>query len=134
MIPNSPYCKVIGGGRGLSLKGEMMIDRNKYESLVDALADVDDLEAVKRALIREQVIRETMRNSGEDRKTITDMIEAMDSTDRETVLDLTEGEPTTLRDALDRLVDELNGYEEETGDLRTVADQLSALLAYPWPD
>lgn len=107
-----------------------MIDRNKYESLVDALASVDDLEAVKRALIKEATVREVMRESGEDRKTVTDMIDAMGSMGQEAVLDLTEGEPTTLADALQRYVDIL-----ETGDPdpERIAGELSALLAYPWP-
>lgn len=109
-----------------------MIDRNKYESLADALASVDDLEAVKRALVREAVIREVMRESGEDRKTVTDMIDAMGSMGQEAVLDLTEGEPTTLADALSRYLEELDRSDDVVPRSR-VGDDLSALLAYPWP-
>lgn len=113
-----------------------MIDRNKYESLADALASVDDLEAVKRALIKEATVREVMRESGEDRKTVTDMIDAMGSMGQEAVLDLTEGEPTTLAEALSRYLEALDASpnDVETVPLTQVTDALSALLAYPWPD
>lgn len=112
-----------------------MIDRNKYESLADALASVDDLEAVKRALIKEATVREVMRESGEDRKTVTDMIDAMGSMGQEAVLDLTEGEPTTLAEALDRYVATLEqaAAEDETLKAGDVCGALTALLAYPWP-
>lgn len=111
-----------------------MIDRNRYESLADALASVDDLKSVEDALARERIIRQAMAETGEDREIITQMIDAGHAMSEEAVLELTEGEPTTLRDALNRLMDELNGYEEEMGNLRTVADQLSALLAHRWPE
>lgn len=39
----------------------------------------------------------------------------------------------TLAEALERLITELNGYEEEMGNLRTVADALHAILEYPYP-
>lgn len=107
-----------------------MIDRNRYESLADAMASVDDLGKVRDALIREETIRHVMRESGEDRKTVTDMIDAMDSMDQEAVLDLTEGEPTTLADALARYVEAL---EASDPDPERIAGELHALLSYPWP-
>jgi len=112
-----------------------MIDRNRYESLADALASVDDLGEVGRALVREGAIRQVMRETGEDRKTVTDMIDAMDSMGQEAVLDLTEGEPTTLADALQRYVDTLEqaASEDKTVKAEDVCGALHSLLAYPWP-
>jgi hypothetical protein len=112
-----------------------MIDRNRYESLADALASVDDLEEVKAALIREATIREVMRETGEDRRTVTDMMDAMASMGQEAVLELTEGEPTTLADALQRYVDQLpEAVKTMTGEVsENIVADLSALLAYPWP-
>lgn len=107
-----------------------MIDRNRYESLADALASVDDLEKVKTAMIREETIRSVMAETREDRKTITDMIDAMDSMGQEAVLELTEGEPTTLADALQRYVEILDSGDP---DPERIAGELNALLAYPWP-
>lgn len=108
-----------------------MIDRNKYESLADALASVDDLEEVKRAVVRESAIRGAMKDTGEDRQTVTETMDAMEATGQEAVLDLTEGEPTTLADALDRYVDELKKRDElQPRDL--ITSELTAILAYPW--
>lgn len=109
-----------------------MIDRNRYESLADALASVDDLETVKRALIKEATIREVMRESGETRQVVTKMIDAMDSMGQEAVLDLTEGEPTTLEDALQRYVDELEKRDELQPRDRIV-DELTTIVRYPYP-
>lgn len=113
-----------------------MIDRNKYESLADALASVDDLEAVKRALIKETAIREVVRESGETREVVTQMIDATESMGQEAVLALTDGEPTTLRDALERYLDRLErALEGDPGStLGDVAGELGALLAYPWTE
>ena len=97
---------------------------------------VADLEEAKRALVRESVIRNAMTETGEDRQTVTDMIDAIGSMGQEAVLDLTEGEPTTLADALQRYVDTL---EQASGPVagpytaEDVCSSLSALLAYPWP-
>lgn len=90
-------------------------------TLAEALGREDDLEAVKRAVIREAVIRSTMVKFDEDRATVTDMIDAMGSMGQEAVLDLTEGEPTTLADALSRYVDAL---ELEPSYRRLRADQI----------
>ena len=92
--------------------------------------------AAKRALIQETTIRQVMAETGEDRKTVTDMMAAMGSMGQEAVLDLTEGEPTTLAEALQRYVDTLEqaAMAEETIRAEHVCDALSALLAYPWPD
>ncbi|HEU4751971.1 MAG TPA: hypothetical protein VFU47_02605 [Armatimonadota bacterium] len=113
-----------------------MIDRSKYESLADALADVDDLDRVRAALVREHAVRHVMAETGEDRQTVTDMIDAMEATDQEGVLDLTEGQPTTLRDALERYLERLGrALEGDPGStLGDVEAELGALLAYPWPE
>ncbi len=112
-----------------------MIDRNRYESLADALASVDDLEKVKTALIRETSIRYAMIETGESREIVTEMIDCIDSMGQEAVLELTEGEPTTLADALSRYVGTLaqSATEDETVRVIEVAGDLSALLVYPWP-
>lgn len=94
-----------------------------------------DLEKVKRALIREMVVRDAMDKSGEDRQTVVDTLDAMASMDQESVLGLTEGEPTTLRDALDRYVGQLD-MDIEARDAKgpvSISDDLTALLNYPWP-
>jgi hypothetical protein len=102
--------------------------------LADVLASIDDLELVQvlDQMIREATVREVMRESGEDRKTVTDMIDAMGSMGQEAVLVLTEGEPTTLADALSRYLEEL-GRSDGMVPRSRVGDDLSALLAYPWP-
>lgn len=96
---------------------------------------VDDLDKAQAALVRERVIRDTMRESGEERQHVVDMLDAMESMGQEAVLELTEGEPTTLRDALQRYVDSLAQGTEENESLSgaQVADDLSTLLAYPFP-
>lgn len=100
--------------------------------IADTLAGVDDLEAVVALLAREQLIRETVAASGEERRHVEDMLDAMISMGEEAVLDLTEGNPTTLRAGLQRYVDELKGRDElEPRD--HVVDDLETLLAYPWP-
>lgn len=91
-----------------------------------------DLEEAKAALIREATVRQVMSETGEDRKTITDMIDAIRSMGQEAVLELTEGDPTTLADALHRYVDALEGNATNE-DAQIIAGELSALLAYPWP-
>lgn len=95
------------------------------------LVDEPDLDMVQRALSRERVIRQVMVESGEDRQTVTDMADAMESMGQEAVLSLTEGEPTTLRDALQRYVDGLDTADPQEAD---VAGDLGAILNYPWPD
>ena len=109
-----------------------MIDRNKFESLADALASVEDLEAVKRALIREATIRQVVAESGESREVVADLVDATASMGEEAVLDLTEGEPTTLRDALGRYVERLAGATQEM-DLHAVVGDLDALLTFSFP-
>lgn len=109
--------------------------------VADLFASMDDLEEVKRALIREAAIRQTMAETGEDRQTIADMIDAMESMEQEAVLDLTEGKPTTLKDGLHRYVEQLEARVGEGCTLGSeaedvtagIVDELSALLAYPWP-
>lgn len=105
-----------------------------YTGLDKWLASMGDLEEVKTALIRETAIRHAMAETGEDRKTVADMIDAMDSMDQEAILELTEGEPTTLADALSRYLEELDKAPEKSKiGVDGVINHLSALLAYPWP-
>jgi hypothetical protein len=96
------------------------------------LAGTTELETVRAALVRETVIRQVMADSGEDRQHVADMLDAMRSMGQEAVLDLMEGEPTTLAAGLQRYVDELEGRDELQPRDRVV-DDLSTLLAYPWP-
>lgn len=90
-----------------------------------------DLDEVRRALVRETVIRQTMARSGEGRAPVADMVDALDSMGQEAVLDLAEGEPTTLVDALRRYLDELEKRDELQPRDRVV-DELGTILAYPW--
>lgn len=99
--------------------------------LGEMLAQVDDLDTVVKAMAKEQVIRETMARTGEDRETVTDLADAMDSMGREAVLSLTDGDPTTLRDAVSRYVDELEKLG--TTDALDAAANLTTILNYPWP-
>jgi hypothetical protein len=100
------------------------------------LAETTELDTVQAALVRERVIRHVMAETSEDRQTVTDMIDAMESMDQEAVLDLAEGEPTTLANGLQRYVDELEKRDPDRDELTPVArvsGELAALLAYPWP-
>jgi hypothetical protein len=131
----SQYCNVVHGGGGLRRGGRDVIDRNKFESLADALASVEDLDKVKAALIREQVIRQCVAETGETREIVVEMIDAMDSMGQEAVTALTDGDPTTLREALLRYVEQLpEAVKEMTGEVtdRIVGD-LGNILAYPFP-
>jgi hypothetical protein len=100
--------------------------------LAALLEDVDDLEAVVLAVAREQAIREGMAETGEDRQTLTDFLDAHISMGREAVLDLMDGEPTTLAAGLRRYLDEIQARDELQPRDRIV-DDLETLLAYPWP-
>jgi hypothetical protein len=82
----------------------MMIDRNRYANLAEALADVTDIGKVVRAVVRETAIREMMAETGESREAVTTVADAAVSMDEEAVLDLMDGEPTTLSRALARYV------------------------------
>jgi hypothetical protein len=97
------------------------------------LAGADDLGAWRDALAREQAIRQVMAESGESREVVEEAIGAMDAMAEEGVLDLCEGEPTTLRDALDRYVRVLEDREEVLARDWVVGD-LYALLGYPFPE
>lgn len=106
-----------------------MIDRNKFESLEDALRSVEDLDAIQRALSRETVIRNVMKESGESREVIAEQVDAAISMDQEELLKIAHGNPTTLREGLEQL------YEKWLTD--GVPDgaeyELSMLLDYPFP-
>jgi hypothetical protein len=101
-------------------------------TLGEALAGEEDLDRLQAALVRERVIREVMRESGEERQHVADMLDAMRSMADEAVLDLMEGAPTTLRAGLERYLEELRGRDELEPRDRVVND-LETLLAYPWP-
>lgn len=101
-----------------------------------AVMEEADLEQVKRALARETVIRHMVAETGEPREIVAEMVDAHASMDHEAVLDLTEGEPTTLRDALERFTAELGRQiEGDPGStFGDVLEGLSAILAYPFPE
>jgi hypothetical protein len=98
-------------------------------TLTEALEREDDLEVVQRAVIREQVIRDSMATTGESREIVAEMLDAVRSMDHEAVEELTEGEPTTLRAALERYVEDVRQNGVPDG----AEYDLSALLAYSWP-
>lgn len=102
-------------------------------NLGEALAGESDLEAVQAALVRERVIRDVMRDSGEERQHVADMLDAMASVSQEGVEELTDGQPTTLRDALQRYVEGLEGDSDEEVFLVRVAEELATILNYPFP-
>jgi len=102
------------------------------EPLADRLAKADDLEAVKRALVREELIRHAMTKTGETREIVESMMGAVESMDQEAVLDLMDGEPTTLVAAIARYAEELEGRGDFSPTAQIVTE-LGALLAYPWP-
>lgn len=100
------------------------------------MSEIEDLDEARAALVREHAVRHVMAETGEPREVVTEMIDAMEATDQDGVLDLTEGEPTTLRDALERYLDALE-KDIEAGDAAgpvTISADLGALLAYPWPE
>lgn len=99
------------------------------ENLGEILAEEPNLDRVQAALVREKVIRDLMAKSGEGREPVAEMFDAMGSMGQEAVLELTEGEPTTLRDALQRYVDGLDTADPQEAD---VAGDLATILAYPW--
>ena len=101
-------------------------------TLAEALAGEEGLDRIQEALVRERVIREVVRESGEPRDIVVEMIEAMKSMADEAVLDLMEGEPTTLRAAVQRYVDELETRDEVLPRDRLV-EELAMLLGYPYP-
>lgn len=100
------------------------------------MSEIEDLDEARAALVREHAVRHVMAETGEPREVVTEMIDAMEATDQEGVLELTEGQPTTLRDALERYLDRLErALEGDPGStLGDVAGELGALLAYPWPE
>ena len=100
-------------------------------TLAEALAEETDLEPVRAALAKETAIRDVMAETGESREVVEEAIGAMDAMAEEGVLDLTEGEPTTLRDALERYVNLLEGRDEMLARDWVLSD-LASILAYPW--
>jgi DNA mismatch repair ATPase MutS len=104
--------------------------------LAGVLEEVPDLDQVIKTVARETAIRSAMEQSGEPREIVAEMLDSLNSMDQEAVLDLTEGEPTTLRAALERFVDQLRrSIEGDPGStLGDVEEGLNALLAYPFPE
>jgi hypothetical protein len=111
-------------------------------SLADALAeefDLKGLEKIRDAVSREWSIRKVMTETGEDRRTIMSMMDAVDSMDQEAVLDLTSGAPTTLADGLQAYLETLDSDRSVVAGsgldpIEGVLDALHALLVYPWPE
>lgn len=110
-----------------------MIDRNRYESLADALRSVDDLDEVQRALVREQAIRATVLETGEPYEIVAETMDAMISMGDEAVLGLTEGEPTSLRAGLEAWLKGLAARYPGGMHTDSVEVELETLLAYSWP-
>lgn len=108
-----------------------MIDRNRYENLADALRSVDDLDEVQRALVREQAIRATVRETGEPYEIVAETMDAMISMGDEAVLSLTEGDATTLKEGVTKYI----GHLEAQGDTASldVAADLTNLVEFSWP-
>lgn len=105
------------------------------EDLATVLADDQDLESVTRAVVREHAIRDGMARTGEGREVVADMLDALDSMDQEAVLDLMEGEPTTMRDALQRYMDEIIKRDPDGDELIPAArvfTELAMIMGYPW--
>jgi hypothetical protein len=98
-----------------------------------ALLEEADLDVMIKMTARETVIRHVMAETGESRQIVTEMVDAAASMDQEAVLDLTDGQPTTLRAALERYVDDLDPSDENLL-VGSVIDNLSAILAYPYPE
>lgn len=108
----------------------MQLSRKGWENY---LATEPDLDVAQAAFVREKVIRDTMAKTGEDRATVTDMLDALGSMDQEAVLDLTDGEPTTLRAAVQRYVETLEDDAPSDETLGKVAEELAVIMAYPFP-
>ena len=121
------------------------VDVNK---LREALASEPDAASITRETAREVAIRYMMEETGESRELVEGMVDALECMAEETVLEATQGEPTTLRDALNRYLDVqetiLARYAESGPDGRPpqdgmdvreeVAQALHAFLVHPFPD
>ena len=98
----------------------------------ETLEHAPDLERVKTATIREQVIRQAMKETGEPREIVAEQFDASVSMNHEVVLDLTDGEPASLADSLSRYIDVAESYSG-TVEWAQVANELHAILSYPYP-
>lgn len=101
-------------------------------NLAEMLAGADDLDAVIRAVAREEAIRQGMADTRESREIVESVLDAAVSMDQEAVLDLVEGNATTLMGVLARYITELEGRDELQPRDRIIGE-LESLLAYPWP-
>lgn len=102
----------------------------RRRDFLPAVLEEADLEQATKALARETVIRHMVAETGEPREIVAEMVDAHASMDQEAVLNLTEGEPTTLRDALERYVESVRQNGVPAG----AEYDLEALLAYPYPE
>lgn len=102
---------------------------NTRDFLDALMIEVAELDQVIQAVAREKVIRSVMAETGEPREIVAEMVDANRSMDQEAVLDLTEGEPTTLRAALERYLEEVRQNGVPAG----AEYDLEAILAYPFP-
>lgn len=107
---------------------------SREQAIRDMMTGVENLDTVVTALVREKAIREMVAVTGESREVVEESLGALDAMNEEAVLDLTEGEPTTLRDGLERYVQHLDSdpFEHDMVNVDGVVNHLSALLAYPW--
>lgn len=106
----------------------------RRRDFLPAVLEEADLEQATKALARETVIRHMVAETGEPREIVAEMVDAHASMDQEAVLNLTEGEPTTLRDALERWLDLWMKRHNPDTSTADVIEGLSAILAYPFPE
>jgi len=104
-------------------------------TMAEVMAEADDLESVRDALVHEFAIRHAMAETGEDRQTIVDTMGAVESMDQEAVLELTSGAPTTLADGIQALIESIDAENGVASYIPSdVVTMLHALLTYPWPE
>jgi hypothetical protein len=98
-----------------------------FPTLAEFLATMPDLDQAARAVEREREIRIGMARTGEGREVVAGFLDAQAAMDDEAVLDLTDGQPTTLVDALTRLLETWNQNGVPDG----AEYELAAILAFP---
>jgi hypothetical protein len=109
------------------------VEKEDQVDLGEMMAQAD-LEQVKQATAREEQIRYTMAETGESREIVEEMVGALEAMQSEAVLGLTEGNPTTLRAALIRYVeDSVNLLDTQEMSIHQIIGDLDALLHYRWP-
>lgn len=109
--------------------------RQRMERL---LADTPNLAEVLDLVAREKTIRHIVQETGDTRRGAAEVLDGLEAMSQETVMEVTHGNPTTLRDALSLLIEELD--DMETGlpganEIRHhITERLAALAAYPWSE